>query len=184
MHRKSLRSLSSAQEKWGQKLKCCVYNFVQYIYLEQEVSYECSLGCDVGSFFFFFYSIPEITNFPIQLRMMCTLEIKGFVEISPNLWGHLKGCDPLMVNVRQLTSWCTDNEWGMALRWDWENVCMVYACKREKRKCVFASVRTGEVLTEWKKEGPQTLSRAREDEPGVKFGWSTPESPMQNMFLH
>ncbi len=63
-------------------------------------------------------------------------------------------------------------------------MCMVYACKREKRKCVFASVRTGEVLTEWKKEGPQTLSRAREDEPGVKFGWSTPESPMKNMFLH
>lgn len=134
--------------------------------------------------FFFLYSIPEITNFPIQLRMMCTLEIKDFVEISPNLWGHLQGCDPLMVNVRQLTSWCTDNKWGMALRWDWENVCMVYACKREKRKCVSASVRTGEVLTEWKEEGPQTLSRAWEDEPGVKFGWSTPESPMKNMFLH
>ncbi len=31
MHRKSLRSLSSAHEKWGQKQKCCIYNFVQCI---------------------------------------------------------------------------------------------------------------------------------------------------------
>ncbi len=31
VHRKSLRSLSSAHEKWGQKQKCCVYNFVQYM---------------------------------------------------------------------------------------------------------------------------------------------------------
>ncbi len=30
VHRKSLRSLSSAHEKWGKKLKCSVYNFVQY----------------------------------------------------------------------------------------------------------------------------------------------------------
>ncbi len=29
VHRKSLRSLSSAHEKWGKKEKCCVYNFVQ-----------------------------------------------------------------------------------------------------------------------------------------------------------
>ncbi len=25
--------MSSAHEKWGQKQKCCVYNFVQYIFL-------------------------------------------------------------------------------------------------------------------------------------------------------
>ncbi len=30
---KSLRSFSSAREKWGQKQKCCVYNFVQYVYV-------------------------------------------------------------------------------------------------------------------------------------------------------
>ncbi len=30
VHRKSLRSLISAHEKWVQKQKCCVYNFVQY----------------------------------------------------------------------------------------------------------------------------------------------------------
>ncbi len=28
-----MRSLSSAHEKWGQKQKCCVYNFVQCIYI-------------------------------------------------------------------------------------------------------------------------------------------------------
>ncbi len=34
VHRKSLRSLNLAHEKWGQKQKCCVYNFVQlYIYI-------------------------------------------------------------------------------------------------------------------------------------------------------
>ncbi len=33
VHRKSLRSLSSAHEKQGQKQKCCVYNFVQCIYI-------------------------------------------------------------------------------------------------------------------------------------------------------
>ncbi len=32
VHRKSLRSLSSAHEKWGQKQKCCVYIFVQCSY--------------------------------------------------------------------------------------------------------------------------------------------------------
>ncbi len=31
VHRKSLRSLSSGHEKWGQKQKCCVYNFGQCI---------------------------------------------------------------------------------------------------------------------------------------------------------
>ncbi len=30
LDRKSLRSLRSAHEKWGQKQKCCVYHFVQY----------------------------------------------------------------------------------------------------------------------------------------------------------
>ncbi len=30
VHGKSLRSLSSAHEKWGQKQKCYIYNFVQY----------------------------------------------------------------------------------------------------------------------------------------------------------
>ncbi len=25
--------MSSAHEKWGQKQKCCVYNFVQHIYI-------------------------------------------------------------------------------------------------------------------------------------------------------
>ncbi len=29
---RNLRSLSSAHEKWGQKQKCCVYNFGQCIY--------------------------------------------------------------------------------------------------------------------------------------------------------
>ncbi len=35
VHRKSLRSLSSAHEKWGQKQKCNNFNnnFVQYIYI-------------------------------------------------------------------------------------------------------------------------------------------------------
>ncbi len=31
LHRKYLRSLSSAHEKWGQKQKCCVYHFFQCI---------------------------------------------------------------------------------------------------------------------------------------------------------
>ncbi len=31
--KKILRSLSSAHEKWGQKQKCCVYNFVQCVYI-------------------------------------------------------------------------------------------------------------------------------------------------------
>ncbi len=32
---KDLRYLSSAHEKWGQKQKCCVYNFVNiYIYIQ------------------------------------------------------------------------------------------------------------------------------------------------------
>ncbi len=31
VHFSSLRSLSSAHEKWGQKQKCCVYNFGQCI---------------------------------------------------------------------------------------------------------------------------------------------------------
>ncbi len=30
VHRKSLRSLSLANEKWGQKQKCSVYNFINY----------------------------------------------------------------------------------------------------------------------------------------------------------
>ncbi len=33
MYIESLRSLSSAHEKWGQKQKCCVYNFDQCIYI-------------------------------------------------------------------------------------------------------------------------------------------------------
>ncbi len=33
VHGKSLRSLTSAHEKWGQKQKCCVYHFGQYIYI-------------------------------------------------------------------------------------------------------------------------------------------------------
>ncbi len=32
LHRKSLRSLSSAHEKWGQKQKCCIYIFDQCVY--------------------------------------------------------------------------------------------------------------------------------------------------------
>ncbi len=32
VNRKSLRSLTSAHEKWGQKQKCCIYHFVQYSY--------------------------------------------------------------------------------------------------------------------------------------------------------
>ncbi len=32
VHRKSIRFLSSAHEKWGQKQKCSIYNFVQYNY--------------------------------------------------------------------------------------------------------------------------------------------------------
>ncbi len=36
-----LRSLSSAHEKWGQKQKCCVYNFVQY---SKECYFRCSLS--------------------------------------------------------------------------------------------------------------------------------------------
>ncbi len=35
MYIDSLRSLSSAHEKWGQKQKCCVYNFVQCNYVFQ-----------------------------------------------------------------------------------------------------------------------------------------------------
>ncbi len=31
VQRKSLSSLSSVHEKWGQKLKFCIYNFVQYV---------------------------------------------------------------------------------------------------------------------------------------------------------
>ncbi len=31
VHRKSLSTLSSAHEKWGQKQKCCIYNFGQCI---------------------------------------------------------------------------------------------------------------------------------------------------------
>ncbi len=110
-------------------------------------------------------SIPEITNVPIQLCMMCTLEIKNLVEISPNLWGHLKGCDPLM-----LGSSLPDAQ-IMSEEWHWDEIEKMSACcmhANERRGSVFASVRTGEVLTEWKEEGPQTLSRAREDEPGVK----------------
>ncbi len=34
VHIKSLRSLSSAHDKWRQKQKCCIYNFVQCIYEE------------------------------------------------------------------------------------------------------------------------------------------------------
>ncbi len=34
---KVFRSLSSAHEKWGQKQKYCVYNFVQYLYI-----YKCT----------------------------------------------------------------------------------------------------------------------------------------------
>ncbi len=33
MYIECLISLSSAHEKWGQKQKCCVYNFVQCIYI-------------------------------------------------------------------------------------------------------------------------------------------------------
>ncbi len=35
LHRKSLRSLSSANEKWGQKQKWCIYNFGQCIIKQQ-----------------------------------------------------------------------------------------------------------------------------------------------------
>ncbi len=38
LYRKSLRSLNSAHEKWGQKQKCCVYNFVQYNCIELQVT--------------------------------------------------------------------------------------------------------------------------------------------------
>ncbi len=42
---KSLRSLSSPHEKWGQKQKCCFYNFGQYnkqeIYLKRELTIQC-----------------------------------------------------------------------------------------------------------------------------------------------
>ncbi len=34
VRRKSLRSMSSAHEKWGQKQKCCVYNLVQCSFSE------------------------------------------------------------------------------------------------------------------------------------------------------
>ncbi len=36
---KGLRSLSSAHEKWGQKQKCCVYNFIFFF----SVVYMCVL---------------------------------------------------------------------------------------------------------------------------------------------
>ncbi len=33
----SIRSLSSAHEKWRQKQKCCFYNFVQYMYTHTHI---------------------------------------------------------------------------------------------------------------------------------------------------
>ncbi len=44
---KGLRSLSSAHEKWGQKQKCCIYNFGQ-----------CS--CQVNKIFLKSHFMPNI----------------------------------------------------------------------------------------------------------------------------
>jgi len=55
--KKGLRPLNSALEKWGQKLKCCVYNFVQ-----------CSL-C-------FFMLILLAKNDSLHLRLLVVVSVR------------------------------------------------------------------------------------------------------------
>ncbi len=68
---KSLRSLSSAHEKWGQKQKCCVYNFVQCMYFLKVIFY----------YYNFFYCIL-IKKRSIDEHKRCRLFKCDFINVT------------------------------------------------------------------------------------------------------
>ncbi len=89
VHRKCLRSLSSAHEKWGQKQKCCVYNFGQC-----NSSIDHHLGQRVGNLFwpksqFFYFWLMHFSK-TTYIYIYIYMHIHTY-----SVWGGL--FDPLLI---------------------------------------------------------------------------------------
>ncbi len=86
VHRKSLRSLSSAHKKWGQRQKCCIYNFVQCMYVYVYIyMYICVYIC---IYIYMCVYVLELGGMTKNLYHVIFLNYTGFTVYDGIFFSH------------------------------------------------------------------------------------------------